>query len=198
LISKENIANKLKQQMTNKYKIYTIPNVLTFIRILCVPFVVNALLADKFQLALIIFIIGALTDFFDGVIARLTKSRSRLGRYLDPIADKIFAISIAFTLLHIGLLKMFLFILFFAREFIILTGSYVLYKKKIFNVPPSIVGKLNTVLQFLLIFIILLLKVYNIENFKYMIFLEFLVSVTTVISGVLYYREGNRRLSRYK
>ncbi len=71
---------------------WQLPNLLTYGRIVAVPLVAGCLLWNTDQarwLALGIFILAAITDFFDGWLARLWKLQSSLGRMLDPIADKL-------------------------------------------------------------------------------------------------------------
>src|SRR5579862_6833461 len=65
------------------------PNLLTVLRICLAPFLVSAILEDRFVLSFILFIAAGLTDALDGVLARVLKQRTMLGEYLDPIADKL-------------------------------------------------------------------------------------------------------------
>ena len=64
-----------------------LPNSLTVLRILLVPVFVGLLLYGHYDAALIILLIAALTDILDGMVARITDQRTRLGEYLDPLAD---------------------------------------------------------------------------------------------------------------
>lgn len=73
-------------------KVWNLPNILTYGRIVAVPIVAGLLLwgGDNARwTALVIYIIAAITDFFDGYLARKWKQQSSLGRMLDPIADKV-------------------------------------------------------------------------------------------------------------
>ncbi len=73
-------------------KVWNLPNILTYGRIVAVPVVAGLLLWDTYEArwtALAIYIIAAITDFFDGYLARRWKQQSSLGRMLDPIADKV-------------------------------------------------------------------------------------------------------------
>ena len=71
----------------------TVPNVLTLGRILLTPLLVWLLLDGDLELALLVFLIAGLTDGLDGMIARVFNQKSRLGAYLDPLADKILLVS---------------------------------------------------------------------------------------------------------
>jgi cardiolipin synthase len=76
----------------------TLANQLTFLRLVAVPFFILAVLEARFGLALTIFIAAAVTDLFDGLVARVFQQRTALGAYLDPAADKLL-LTAAFILL---------------------------------------------------------------------------------------------------
>ncbi len=86
-----------------------IPNALTFMRmVLIVPFA-GALLEGNYRLSLVIFFVAALTDAFDGFLARHFNWRSRLGAVADPLADKALLISAYLMLTITGVLPLWLF-----------------------------------------------------------------------------------------
>src|SRR3954469_13432605 len=66
----------------------TVPNLLTLLRLFLVPCFLVASFNDRFTLAFVLFVTAAVTDIFDGMIARRFNQRSRLGALLDPAADK--------------------------------------------------------------------------------------------------------------
>jgi cardiolipin synthase len=66
-----------------------LPNILTLSRIAIIPFVILAMLGGLNHLALVLFVIAGITDFFDGYLARKFKTESKWGAMLDPIADKL-------------------------------------------------------------------------------------------------------------
>ena len=67
----------------------TAPNLLTLARICLAPFLVSAILENRFALGFILFVAAGLTDALDGTLARILKQRTVLGSYLDPVADKL-------------------------------------------------------------------------------------------------------------
>ena len=69
--------------------ILNVPNTLTLLRLLLIPVFLYASFRGMFLTALILFVTAALTDIFDGLIARRLNQRSRIGAILDPAADKI-------------------------------------------------------------------------------------------------------------
>ena len=82
-----------------------LPNILTYLRIVAVPVVVGLLIYGGEMnrwIALGIFIIAAITDFFDGYLARIWQQQSSLGRMLDPIADKLLIASVLLAVTYTG------------------------------------------------------------------------------------------------
>jgi cardiolipin synthase (CMP-forming) len=126
-----------------------LPNFLTLIRILSIPFFLVYLSYHRYLEALIIFIIGGITDFLDGLAARLMKQQTPLGAYLDPIADKLLVITSFMVLGVIGGAPMWLAIIVVSRDVLIITG----YGIMVFltderpEVKPSLIGKFSTLLQ---------------------------------------------------
>jgi cardiolipin synthase len=95
------MINKKRNFLHENWKFNTIPNILTFGRMLAVPFLVLSFFIKESVgnfLTLFIFISASLTDYFDGYIARRFKLTSKLGTFLDPLADKLL-ISVALLLL---------------------------------------------------------------------------------------------------
>jgi len=83
----------------------SLPNLLTYARILMVPAIVGAFYLEGDAanwIALTIFILAAITDFFDGYLARAWEQQSNLGRMLDPIADKLLVAAVLFMLVMNG------------------------------------------------------------------------------------------------
>lgn len=90
---------------TGRAKSLSLPNLLTILRIIAIPVIVVLALTNVDWLrwlALLIYILAAITDFFDGMLARMMNEESPLGRMLDPIADKLLvgALLIAFAWDH--------------------------------------------------------------------------------------------------
>ena len=131
---------------------FTIPNLLTGLRILSlVPFV-QAIRAGNDVLAMIIFCLAGASDFFDGYIARRFDQRSVLGRLMDPLADKLLT-GTAFILLSMfkpepPSLPVWLMVAVVARDLLILLGSLIVYvTARCTSFQPSIFGKANTAIE---------------------------------------------------
>ena len=92
------------------------PNLLTFLRLCMVPFLVLAVLDGRFQLAFALFVLAGITDALDGTLARLLHQRTMLGQYLDPVVDKLLLSTLFLVLHHEALISRKVTVLVFARE----------------------------------------------------------------------------------
>ncbi len=131
---------------------FTIPNLLTFLRLLLIPFFLLASFHGMFVAAFVLFVTAAVTDIFDGFIARRFNQRSRLGAILDPLADKTMMFSgyLYYTLApNVGMrIPAWLTFVVFIRDFVIIVFAYLLYTRvRVKRFPPSWAGKMSTVLQ---------------------------------------------------
>lgn len=134
-----------------------LPNIISLIRLLLVFPFVHFFLAKKSEIAFFIFILAASSDAIDGWIARHFKCQSHLGLILDPLADKILIVSCYLLLGFTSILPLWLVGLVLLRDLSIISGSFVsmFYFKKTHPMRPSMLSKINTVLQMLQIFICL-------------------------------------------
>ncbi|HOW55598.1 MAG TPA: CDP-diacylglycerol--glycerol-3-phosphate 3-phosphatidyltransferase [Syntrophorhabdaceae bacterium] len=126
--------------------LWTLPNRLCIIRILFIPLIILFIEKGLFYVAFILFILAGITDGLDGFVARKFKLTSKLGLYLDPIADKLLVSSVLITLTYHNLIPLWVTILLVCREFII-NGLRSFYAIEGITIYPSISGKLKTTLQ---------------------------------------------------
>lgn len=137
-----------------------IPNALSLFRIFCIPFFFYFLLIRSCWVVLGILVLGSLSDFFDGYLARKFHVESKVGALLDPLADKLFANSVLWGLALIALnhpgfddvksVYIFLAMTLTVRDIILLIGSYVVVVKKFsIDLKPMYLSKVNTALVFL-------------------------------------------------
>jgi cardiolipin synthase len=120
-------------------EIFTIPNVLSLLRLAMVPVVVLLLLAEADVAAVVVFVLAALTDFLDGRIARRTRP-TRVGRILDPLADRVMLSSAAVVLAVRDLLPLWAVAILVGRDLLALVGGLVFGGK----VSVNPVGKAAT------------------------------------------------------
>jgi cardiolipin synthase len=134
----------------------TVPNLITAIRIILAPVFIIYLINDQFLSALIVFLLCAISDCLDGMLARLLKQKSKLGSYLDPLADKFLLVAAFITLSIRGVLPPWLTVMVIARDILILLGVIVLFLNKMeLKINPSIVSKITTCLQFITVVVVL-------------------------------------------
>ncbi|MHB8797566.1 MAG: CDP-alcohol phosphatidyltransferase family protein [Thermoanaerobaculia bacterium] len=129
---------------------WTLPNLLTFARLVAIPFLINAILEGQHGQAFAIFFAMAVSDFVDGYLARHFGMASPLGALLDPAADKLFLVStfIVFALkstpsnIHIPL---WLVLITVGRDVLIIAAAIVMaLSLGIRSFPPTLLGKANT------------------------------------------------------
>jgi len=138
--------NDLASERLNRYR--TAPNLLTLLRICLAPFLVAAILQNRFALGFGLFVAAGLTDALDGLLARLLKQRSQLGEYLDPVADKLLLSTLFLVLMHMSLIPVTVTVLVFGRDVGILVVAAILFAatgRREF--APSLFGKTNTLAQ---------------------------------------------------
>jgi cardiolipin synthase len=123
-------------------------NQLTLLRLVFIPFVILTILYGRYETALILVLIAGLTDGMDGLLARRLGQQTTLGKFLDPIADKLLLNSAFIALVAAGELPLWLVILVFSRDMIIVTTSLVILLTTAHRpFPPSLYGKASTVAQ---------------------------------------------------
>jgi len=167
-----------------------LPNILTLARILLLPFFAVTIIYREFEIALLVFILASVTDFLDGLIARIKKQVTYFGSILDPVADKFFLITSFVLMSAYGFTPKWLTIIVISKDVIVLTGSVILYfVTHSLKIEPSFMGKVTSACQFILIGLILLFL--NIDETTHIhISLFILVAVVTVISGLHYVYKG--------
>lgn len=139
----------------------TIPNQLTITRIILTPVFAAFFLIDDLmlnQISLIIFLIAALTDWYDGWLARKYNYISELGRFLDPLADKILTSTAFFCFVIVGLLNFWMVLIIVIRDLLItLLRVYGQYKKRVF--ATSFLAKVKTAVQMAFLYYLLIVYV---------------------------------------
>ncbi len=125
-----------------------LPNLFTAARIVLAPFVIRAVLAGDHTLALGLFGVAAITDFFDGAAARRFGSATPAGAYLDPIADKLLLSGVYLAMAIAAILPWWFVALIFGRDLLILAGAGIaLFFTDARKFPPTFWGKLSTLFQ---------------------------------------------------
>ena len=147
-------------------RIVTVPNLLTVFRMVLIPVFVSLLFYQRFVIALAVFIVAGVTDGLDGLLARRFNQKSQLGTILDPIADKLMLVT-AFVVLsmrsvfpqpvpsHLPI-PFWVTVAVISRDVFILVGAAAINVVTGFRgFRPSMLGKINTVIQIAAIGIIM-------------------------------------------
>lgn len=181
-------------------RILTLPNVLTMGRLVCLPLILLFLWQRDLHWALVLFIVAGVTDFLDGLTARLLHQQTILGMYLDPIADKLLLSSCFLVLAITSEVSWVVTGFVLARDVAIITTAIILIQTTELRVfPPTRLGKANTAVQLGAIFAILVDPSYAARWFHY--FRLTLVAATPVLvlaSSIHYAYVTSRKLRRLR
>jgi cardiolipin synthase len=129
-----------------------IPNIISVLRVVMTIPVIYLLITRDFSNALILFAIAGASDALDGFLAKHYHWESHLGGLLDPLADKTLLIACYLILGAIGLLPIGLVMTVMLRDLIIIGGAFLYhYNIEQLDADPSLVSKLNTLMQILLV-----------------------------------------------
>jgi CDP-diacylglycerol--glycerol-3-phosphate 3-phosphatidyltransferase len=181
----------------------TIPNQLTALRILLVPVFVWLLLqVDPYMklLGVIVFVLASLTDIYDGYHARKYGVTTRLGAFLDPLADKLLITAAFFLYVGMGFLSLWMVILVVVRD-VVVTALRVYAEFKNRPVVTSVEAKYKTLVQNIFVYVIMALILMKEASFSgasvavmtsrflvsgYLNYIMLAVTVFTVYTGISY------------
>ncbi len=126
------------------------PNLLTLLRLFIIPFLVIEITDGQYPVAFGLFLLAGVSDGMDGLLARWLRQHTRLGEYLDPIADKLMLSTLFVTLTHVGLIPRYVTVLVFSRDLgILLIATLLFATGTLRDFRPSLLGKVNTLMQIL-------------------------------------------------
>lgn len=129
-------------------RIFTVPNILSFIRLLLVPVFLVLIIAGEDGYALLVLVFSSISDFLDGVIARRFRQISRLGQLLDPAADRLFIFAALIGLAVRDVIPWWLFIAIVGRDVMLLGIGIVLANFGFGPLPVHHLGKAATLCLF--------------------------------------------------
>ncbi len=136
-----------------------LPNKLTTMRVVLVPFFVFFLLADFGRLgdgiALIIFCVASITDFLDGYLARKYHLVTNFGKFMDPLADKLLVGAAMICFVGLDRIPTWMVVIIISREFII-SGFRLIASDNGLVIAASMWGKVKTTCQMLMIIVLIL------------------------------------------
>ena len=174
-----------------------LPNKLTVLRVILVPFFVLFLLGADYMgpfspyIALIIFIVASLTDMLDGKIARKYNLITNFGKFMDPLADKLLVCSALICLIELGQLPSWMVIIIVSREFII-SGFRLIAAEQGIVIAASYWGKFKTTFQMIAVILMIVnLPVLHILT----VACTWIALVLTVVSLVDYIAKNHKVLT---
>ncbi|MEK9848631.1 MAG: CDP-alcohol phosphatidyltransferase family protein [Rhodospirillaceae bacterium] len=164
-----------------------LPNIISLARLFSVPVLVWLILTHRFDAAFWLFMAAGISDALDGFIAKHWKKSSKLGMYLDPLADKALLMGVYITLGAIDQIPLWLAILVVFRDLLIIGGVLLLHVSKAeVKLRTLIISKFNTALQILLIIFVLaeLSFQHGLDEVKQVAI--YLIAISTILSGGAY------------
>ncbi|MGC3981005.1 MAG: CDP-alcohol phosphatidyltransferase family protein [Steroidobacteraceae bacterium] len=172
-----------------------LPNGLCFLRMLLAPPTAWLLMQAEYWLTLLVFFIAAVTDAADGYLAKRFHWESELGKALDPLADKLLLITVFVTLAILGLIPVWLATLVVLRDVVITSGAiaYRLLHGPLLDAAPTVISKLNTLLQILYVFAVVFTAAMSWQLPVVLSAMAWLVLASTLSSGVDYVLTYSRR-----
>ncbi len=162
-----------------------LPTIITFSRIVVIPFFV-LIAPDRPFLGALIFAVASVTDFLDGYLARKTGQITKFGIILDPIADKFLVISALVLLVDMARLSVWIAIIIIVREFLV-TGLRAVALSKDIVIPAEIGGKLKTFSQITAVLcLIISMNVLGIDLYDVGMVMIWVALVLSIVSGIQY------------
>ena len=182
-------------------KIYTIPNIITFIRIFLIPIILYLLFSENPNIVLIaglLFIVSSVSDYFDGYLARTLNQSSKLGTLLDPIADKLLIASVIVVLVDTGVISnihVVPAIIILLRE-IAISGLREFLAKLNTDMPVSKLAKYKTTFQMVSLSILIISLGFELNDLLWNIGLItlWIAAMITLLSGYNYMVKGLKHI----
>ena len=171
-----------------------LPNKLTVVRMVLVPFFVASLLLSGSNetlkwVALVLFVVASLTDFLDGYIARKYNLITNFGKFMDPLADKILTISGMICLIELGRIPSWIVIIIVAREFII-SGFRLIAAENGIVIAANYWGKFKTTFQMIMI----ILMIVNIPQLQILTDITMWIALALTIISLVTYISANKQV----
>ncbi|XP_022163673.1 probable cardiolipin synthase (CMP-forming) [Myzus persicae] len=194
---------KSKVRDTIKENVWTVPNMLCMTRIVLSPYLGYLIVNGNFEYALSFVAIASVTDLIDGWIARnFQGQKSKLGSFLDPMADKVLVGTMFFTLTYIDLIPIYLTGIIILRDLVLIGAAFQIHYisipkprtlSKLFDVTntnvqlaPMFISKVNTTVQLAMVCATLAAPVFEFVDHPALKALWWLTTATTVSSAISY------------
>jgi cardiolipin synthase len=170
----------------------TLPNVLTFLRLVAAPVAIYYIVVERWEIALALFVASSVTDAIDGFLARILHQKTRLGAFIDPLADKSLLLGSYLALTYVGRVPAWLTAAIVVRDVLIIAAVAILYRRiGRFTMTPSLPGKVSTFVQMVTAGAVLLAGAFPALTVP-LRELYYLTAVISVVSGTHYITVGLR------
>lgn len=162
------MSNEKKNEVISK-DLMTIPNAISFIRILLITpfvafFIAGKYITKDYTPAIIILAISGVSDFFDGMIARKFHQESELGKVLDPLADKLTLIAVGICLIFIEPYVLPLMIIMVIKDILMIIGGTIIINKGVIPPKSSWYGKVSTFMFYVSCGLVVAMAIFNFRN----------------------------------
>jgi cardiolipin synthase len=175
-----------------------LPNWLTTLRILLIPVFVTLLVYRRAGLALLVFCLASLTDMLDGYIARLQDNQTRLGAFLDPVADKLLLTSGFVTLTWLKVIPFWITAVVVSRDLVLSIGVLVIHVAGgTVHPSPSWIGKMSTVFQMATVLAAMAAVYFHLVPPVLTRLLVWVTAAFTITSGLQYIIMGLKQLETH-
>ena len=176
----------------------TIPNLITLFRIILTPLFIIFLIQGNYRKAFVVFVLAGVSDLADGLIARTWQQKSRLGSYLDPLADKLLMAASFVTLSIYHQIPSWLTVVVLSRDVILAVGVVIFRLADIpLVVRPSLAGKWTTTFQLITVGFVLLNKIWAFPPLVLPVFF-WVTGALTTISGLQYFFRGIKQTNMFQ
>ncbi|XP_049543195.1 probable cardiolipin synthase (CMP-forming) [Anopheles darlingi] len=199
---KEKVRERV-EEVIERENVATIPNLLCIGRIVASPYLGYVIVQSEFRLAMALLIVAGLTDLADGWIARNWPNQaSRLGSFLDPMADKVLVGSLVIAMSYIDLLPLWLTAMIVFRDVFLISAGFVIRYvslpkprtlSRYFDVThataqlaPTFISKLNTAVQLIAVATTLGAPIFGYLDHAYLHGLWYLTGFTTMAAAISY------------
>ncbi len=170
--------------------IVTLANQITLLRIILIPVFIISLIEGSHVWPVVIFTFTIITDAIDGFVARRRNEKTKLGSFLDPLADKMLMFASFISLVYLKVIPLWVFVLTISRDVVILAGWLIIYFiTDSLEIKPRPLGKITTIIQMCTIWFILI-GVQPVVQIS----LLYLTAAVTAISGIDYIIVGSKKV----
>ena len=170
-----------------------VPNFLTLLRICAIPVFLILLGDQRYAEALAVFVGAGVTDALDGAIARMMHTKTTLGAYLDPAADKLLLLSAFISLAFMNEVPRWLTVVVITRDVVVVLGYFLLFTmtQETMEVRPTLSGKLSTFFQLGSVAVVLIGLVWpnSVPHMVDQVFFYAAAALTT-LAGIQYVHRG--------